>query len=75
MASDTRQGRADHRAVELFERLCRRAREMGVSPERVELIITASVMEAMSRDWWTRKGYKMPADATRRPGADSPATD
>lgn len=73
MASDTRQGRADHRAVELFERLARRAREMGVSPERVELIITASVMDAMERDWWTRKGYAMPDDATQRPGADSPA--
>jgi hypothetical protein len=60
MATDTRQGRADHRAVELYERLCRRAREIGVSPERCERIITASVMEAMGRDWWTRKGYTMP---------------
>lgn len=72
--SDTRQGRADHRAVELFERLAYVAEQQGRTVEQCVPLITASIIEDAARLWWMRKGYAMPDDATRQPGADSSAT-
>jgi hypothetical protein len=68
MSSDTRQGQADHRALEVFERCARVARENGRTVEQCVPLITASIIEDAARRWWTRRGYVMPADdATQQP--------
>lgn len=61
---ETARGRADHRAVELFERLAIVAERHGVPADRVERLITASIVEDAAIRWWTRRGYTMP-DADR----------
>lgn len=65
--SATARGQADHRAVELFERLAIVAERQDVPVERVERLITASIIEDAAIRWWTMRGYAMPAT-----GDDSP---
>jgi hypothetical protein len=74
MSDHTARGQADHRAVELFERLAIVAEGHGVTADRVERLITAEIVHDAAILWWTRRGYAMPADATHLPGGDSPAT-
>lgn len=57
---DTRRGRADHRALELFERLARVAEDNGRTVERCEKLISAYVVADAARRWWERRGYTMP---------------
>lgn len=71
MSSST-QGQRDHRAVELFERCARLAREKGVAVTGVraaELQITAAVLEDAAIRWFTERGYDMTRhDATQPAG-------
>lgn len=62
---DARQGRADHRALEVFERCARVARENGRTVEQCERLITAVVVADAARRWWTRRGYVMPKEVER----------
>ena len=59
MADHTAHGQADHRAVEVYERLARLSHALGVPSTRVERLITALVMEDAARRWWTMRGYDM----------------
>lgn len=60
MSDDTRRGRSDHRAVEVFERLARVAVENGRTVEQCEELISAYVVADAARRWWERRGYTMP---------------
>lgn len=60
MADDTIRGRADHRAVEMFERLAQTAKENGRTVEQYEKLISAYVVADAARRWWERRGYTMP---------------
>lgn len=64
-SDDTRRGRADHRAVELFERMARVAVEDGRTVQQCERLITACVVADAARTWWGRRGYAMPPDGNQ----------
>ncbi len=59
MSSNTQRGKADHSAVELFERLAIVAEGHGVPVDRVERLITAEIIADAAERWWTRRGYDM----------------
>lgn len=59
---DTRQGRADHRALHLFEEMAKIAKRNNRTVEQCQRIITAFLIGDAARRAWERRGYGMPED-------------